>query len=187
VTVEAFGGGAAAGEVREVLERTLRPSPVTGVRVDPVLTAVLLAELLTPSSEIWMVSAWISDVRAVDNTRGEYDSLFGDAAARLYSLSEVLGLLTVRGSRLTVVTRDVTENDLFLTRLGRAADPKRLHAIRSPDVHEKTFCGGDWLLSGSMNFTVNGMSVNDEVVTYKLDTTAAAQARIELAHRWVTS
>ena len=46
----------------EVLERTLRTSPVTGIRVDSVLTAVLLAELLKPSSEIWLVSAWISDV-----------------------------------------------------------------------------------------------------------------------------
>ena len=170
-----------------VLERTLRTSPVTGIRVDPVLTAVLLAELLTPSPEIWLVSAWISDVSAVDNSRGDYDSLFGDAVARVYRLSEVLGLLTERGARLTVVTRDLSENDFFLARLGRAAVPERLHVIRSPDAHEKTFCGADWLLSGSMNFTINGMTVNDEAVTYKLDSTAAAQARIDLAHRWKTA
>lgn len=184
---EAFAGSAVAGGVDGMLERTLRPSPVTGIRVDPLLTAVLLSELLTPSSEIWLVSAWISDVQAVDNTRGDYDSLFGDAAARLYSLSEVLGLLTVRGTRLTVVTRDVTENDSFLARLRRTAIAERLRVIQSPNAHEKTFCGGDWLLSGSMNFTVSGMTVNDEVVTYKLDATAAAQARIDLTHRWTTS
>ena len=34
-----------------MLERTLRTSPVTGIRLDPVLTAVLLAELLAPSDE----------------------------------------------------------------------------------------------------------------------------------------
>jgi phosphatidylserine/phosphatidylglycerophosphate/cardiolipin synthase-like enzyme len=173
--------------VTRALERTLRISPVTGIRVDPVLTAVLLAELLAPSREIWLVSAWISDVPAVDNGAGDYDSLFGDAVARIYQLSEVLGLLSVRGARLTVVTRDVRENDSFLTRLGRVAVAKRLRVIRSPDAHEKTFCGSDWLLSGSMNFTVNGMTVNDEVITYKLDGTAAAQARIDLAHRWKTT
>jgi phosphatidylserine/phosphatidylglycerophosphate/cardiolipin synthase-like enzyme len=173
--------------VTRALERTLRISPVTGIRVDPVLTAVLLAELLAPSREIWLVSAWISDVPAVDNGAGDYDSLFGDAVARIYQLSEVLGLLSVRGARLTVVTRDVRENDSFLTRLGRVAVAKRLRVIRSPDAHEKTFCGSDWLLSGSMNFTVNGMTVNDEVITYQLDGTAAAQARIELAHRWKTT
>ena len=186
MTPETSAGGAAAGRSGEVLERTLRPSPVTGVRIDPLLTAVLLAELLWPSSEVWLVSAWVSDVQAVDNTQGNYDSLFGDATARFYSLSEVLGLLTVRGTRLTVVTRDVAENDSFLARLRRVASEKRLRPIASPDIHEKTLCGGDWLLSGSMNFTVNGMTVNDEAVTYKLDATAAAQARIDLAHRWGT-
>lgn len=166
------------------LERTLRTSPVTGIRVDPVLTAILLAELLTPSPEIWLVSAWISDVPAVDNSRGDYDSLIIDASARVYPLSEILGLLTMRGTRLTVVTRDVTENDSFLARLGRTAVTQRLRVIRSPDAHEKTFCGTDWLLSGSMNFTINGMTINDELVTYRLDGSAAAQARIDLAHRW---
>jgi hypothetical protein len=181
---ESSAGESSAGEV---LERTLRPSPVTGVRVDPVLTAVLLAELLTPSPEIWLVSAWISDVPAVDNSRGDYDSLIIDASARAYQLSEILGLLTEQGTRLTVVTRGVAENDSFLVRLGRAAVPERLRVIRSPDTHEKTFCGADWLLSGSMNFTINGMTVNDELVTYKLDSAAAAQARIDLTHRWTTS
>ena len=171
------------GGAGEMLERTLRISPVTGIRIDPVLTAVLLSELLTPSPEIWLVSAWISDVPAVDNSRGDYDSLIIDPSARIYQLSEILGLLTDQGTRLTVVTRDVPENDSFLTRLGRTAALERLDVIRSPDAHEKTFCGTDWLLSGSMNFTVSGMTVNDEVVTYKLDSTAAAQARIDLAHR----
>jgi hypothetical protein len=169
------------------LDRTMRTSPVTGIRIDSVLSAVLLAELLTASSEIWLVSAWISDVPAVDNSRGDYDSLFSDAVARVYQLSEILGLLTELGARLTVVTRDVPENDSFLTRLGRVAVPERLHVIRSPDAHEKTFCGSDWLLSGSMNFTINGMTVNDEAVTYRLDAAAAAQARIDFAHRWKTA
>jgi hypothetical protein len=157
---------------------------VTGIRVDPVLTAVLLAELLTPSPDIWLVSAWISDVPALDNSRGDYDSLIADASARVYQLSEILGMITERGTRMTVVTRDVAENDSFLARLSRAAIPERLRVIRSSDTHEKTFCGADWLLTGSMNFTVNGMTVNDEFVTYKLDGTAAAQARIDLTHRW---
>jgi hypothetical protein len=170
-----------------VLERTLRTSPVTGIRVDPLLTAVLLAELLAPSAEIWLVSAWVSDVPAVDNSSGGYDGLISDASARVYHLSEILAALTERGTQLTVVTRAVSENDSFLERLGRAATPERLRVIRDSDVHEKTLCGIDWLLSGSMNFTVNGMTVNDELVTYKLDSNAAAQARIDLAHRWAAS
>ena len=173
----------ADNDTGRVLERTLRTSPVTGIRVDPVLTAVLLSELLTPSPR----SGWSRRGSATcprwTTAGGDYDSLFGDASARVYQLSEVLGLLTARGARLTIVTRDVPENDFFLAgSANRRAEPTRV--IRGPDAHEKTFCGGDWLLSGSMNFTVNGMAVNDEAVTYKLDAAAAAQARIDLEHRW---
>jgi hypothetical protein len=174
----------ANNDMGRVLERTLRTSPVTGIRVDPVLTAVLLSELLVPSPNLWLVSAWISDVSAVDNSRGDYDSLINDASARVYQLSEILGLLTRQGAQLTIVTRAVPENELFLARVKRIAAEGRSRVIRGADAHEKTFCGADWLLSGSMNFTINGMVVNDEAVTYRLDRAAAAQARIDLEYRW---
>jgi hypothetical protein len=170
----------------QVLERTLRTSPVTGIRVDSVLTAVLLSELLDPSPDLWLVSAWISDVPAVDNSRGDYDSLIVDASARVYQLSEILGLLTHQGTRLMVVTRNVPENGSFLARLDRSVEEGQSNIIHGADAHEKTFCGRDWLLSGSMNFTISGMAVNDEAVTYRLDRAAAAQARLDLKHRWGT-
>jgi phosphatidylserine/phosphatidylglycerophosphate/cardiolipin synthase-like enzyme len=168
----------------EKLERTLRTSRVTGIYIDPLLTAVLLGELLNPSQEIWLVSAWISDVIAIDNTRGDYDSLFAEASAREYSLSEILGALTVSKSRLHVVTRNADSNTAFLTRLGRTANADRLEIVPYPDVHEKTLCGDDWLLSGSMNFTFRGMQINDEAMTYRLGSTAAAAARVDFKHRW---
>lgn len=167
-----------------MLERTLRTSPVTGIRLDPVLTAVLLAELLAPSDQLWLVSAWISDVIAVDNTRGDYDSLFADASARAYHLSEILALLTVSGTDLYVISRPAEHNNAFLARLQRRADSGRLTVVRHADVHEKTLCGRDWVLTGSMNFTLRGMQVNDEAVTYKVSEAAAAQTRIDFVRRW---
>lgn len=168
----------------DMLERTVRTSPYTGIRLDPVLTAVLVAEMLTPSDELWLVSAWISDVAAVDNTRGDYDSLFADASARIYPLSEILALLTTAGANLTVVSRPADHNETFLARLRRRAEPGQLTVVQHPDVHEKTFCGKNWLLSGSMNFTLRGMQVNDEAVTYKVSDADAAVARIDFARRW---
>lgn len=179
--------GIAEDGASRVLERTMRTSPVTGIRVDSVLTAVLLSEFLAPSPNLWLVSAWISDVPAVDNSRGDYDSLIIDAAARIYYLSEILGLLTHKGTRLTVVTRDVPENSSFLVRLKRAVEEGQSNVIFGADAHEKTFCGEDWLLTGSMNFTVNGLAVNDEAVTYRVDRASAAHARLDLAHRWGTA
>lgn len=177
----------AAEETARVLERTLRPSKATGVRADAVLAAALLAELLAPSPVLWLVSAWISDVPVLDNTRGEYDSLLEDPSARAYTLAEILGILTDRGTMLTVVTRRVPENQPFLDRLARVAADRRLHLELSPEVHEKTLCGSDWLISGSMNFTFSGISVNDEAVTYKVDSKAAAEARIDYTRRWPKS
>jgi PLD-like domain len=167
-----------------MLERTLRTSQVTGIHIDPLLTAVLLSELLTPSKEMWLVSAWISDVVAIDNTRGDYDSLFAEASAREYPLSEILGNLTAAKTRLTVVSRNVESNTPFLARLRRSSNSARLDIVQDPDIHEKTLCGDDWLLTGSMNFTFRGMQINDEAMTYKLDRRAAAQARVDFTHRW---
>lgn len=177
----------AAEEPAGVLERTLRPSKATGVRADAVLTAALLSELLEPSPELWLVSAWISDVPVLDNTRGEYDSLLEDPSPRAYTLAEILGILTSRGATLTVITRGLPENQPFIDRLARGAADGRLRLEFSPEVHEKTLCGSDWLISGSMNFTFNGTSVNDEAVTYKVDGKAAAEARIDYTRRWPTS
>jgi phosphatidylserine/phosphatidylglycerophosphate/cardiolipin synthase-like enzyme len=166
------------------LERTLRTSPATGIRLDPLLNAVLLSELLAPSPEVWLISAWISDVSAIDNTSGDYDSMFADPSARTYFLSEVLAQLTASGTILHVVARAAEHNDAFLTRLGRRVRPECLTVIRDADVHEKTLCGRDWLLTGSMNFTLRGMLVNDEAVTYKVGEKEAAAARIDFSRRW---
>jgi hypothetical protein len=166
------------------VERTLRTSPVTGIWVDPVLTAVVVGELLAPSPELWLVSAWVSDVVALDNSRGDYDALLPDPVARRYPLSEVLATVVNAGSNLTVVTRPAEHNQRFLQSLTRRTQRERLSVIEHPDVHEKTLCGASWLLTGSMNFTVRGMRVNDEAVLYRVNGAAAAQARMDFAHRW---
>jgi phosphatidylserine/phosphatidylglycerophosphate/cardiolipin synthase-like enzyme len=166
------------------LERILRTSPVTGIRMEPLLESALVSELLAPSPELWLVSPWISDVTVLDNSRGGYDGLLPDASARPYSLAEVLALLVRGGAQLTVVTRHDPHNGPFLRRLDRLAAGGRLLVVKHDDLHEKTLSGQDWIITGSMNFTIRGMELNDEVVFYRVDAQAAAQARVDLAHRW---
>jgi hypothetical protein len=165
-------------------ERTLRISPVTGIRVDPTLTSIMLAEVMAPSDELWLVSPWISDITTLDNSCGDFDALIADPSARIYPLSEVLALIVSAGAHLTVVTRPDDHNTHFLGRLRDRATSQRLTVITHPDVHEKTLCGRSWLLTGSMNFTVRGMQVNDEAVTYSVNEASAARARMDLTHRW---
>lgn len=166
------------------LSRTVRTGEQTGIRVDSLLTAALLAELLAPSAELWLVSPWITDVEVLDNSRGTYDVIFGDIPPVTCRLSETLGRICAAGGRIHVVTRPDPHNDDFLRRLHTEVPSGRARTVCDADVHEKTFCGEDWILSGSMNFTVRGMEVNDESVTYKVGGPDAAQARLDLARRW---
>jgi phosphatidylserine/phosphatidylglycerophosphate/cardiolipin synthase-like enzyme len=169
-----------------ILERVVRTGRTTGLRIDNLLATVLVAELVSPSRLLWLVSPWISDVQAIDNTTGGYDSLFVDASNRLYQLSETLALLTHSGATLHVVTRSDSHNDTFLARLQRLAKAENLLVVQDDDVHEKTFCGDDWLLTGSMNLTIRGMRINDEAVTYKINPQVAANTRLDLRRRFGT-
>jgi phosphatidylserine/phosphatidylglycerophosphate/cardiolipin synthase-like enzyme len=165
-------------------DRLIRTSGTTGISAEPILTTILVSELLHPSPELWLVSPWISDIDSLDNTRGDFDTLFLDPVARTYSLSQVLAQLTQAGTTLNVVSRPDDHNRTFLDRLRRQAHADRLNIVDHPDVHEKTLCGRRWLLTGSMNFTARGLLVNDESVTYRIDEQAAAHARMDFNHRW---
>ncbi|MEU2661925.1 phospholipase D-like domain-containing protein DpdK [Micromonospora sp. NPDC007220] len=165
-------------------ERVVRTGRTTGLRIDTVLATILTAELVAPSDQLWLVSPWISDVPAIDNTSGSYDSVFVDPSNRLYTLSEILSLLTASGARVTVVVRPDPHNVTFLDRLRRDAIQVNLRVLEHEDVHEKTFCGDGWILTGSMNLTMRGMQINDEAMTYKVGAEAAGTARLDFRHRF---
>lgn len=164
-------------------ERTIRTGRATGVRIEPMLSTALLAELLFPGPGLWLVSPWISDVAVLDNSRGDYDSVVPEAAARMYRLSDMLSALAESGALVTVVIRPDAHNERFRNVLKRRT-ARPIRVVEDPDVHEKTLCGDTWLLTGSMNFTLRGMQVNDEAMSYQLNPTAAAQARLEFSRRW---
>ncbi len=170
--------------------RQLRSSPRSGLSIHDVLATALASELLSPSPQLWVVSAWISDIPVLDNRDLRLEPLLGEGWAREIYLSEVLSLLVTRESRVNLAIRPEPHNDRFLERLDIAlqrvdrtlADAVAVHT--GADLHEKTICGFDWLISGSMNFTWRGLERNDEAVTYTVDPALAAQTRLDLDHRW---
>jgi hypothetical protein len=153
------------------------------VRINDVLSAALVSELLDPSPDLWLVSPWVSDIVVLDNRDESLLGVLGETHAGEIHLSEVLARLASAGSELHIAVRPDAHNEHFLDRLqrllGRSFD---LH--KGADLHEKTLCGYDWLITGSMNFTWRGIGMNDEAVTYTVDRAAAAQARLDLEHRW---
>lgn len=165
--------------------RTVRTTPRVGLNAADVLTAALTSELLEPSPHLWLVSPWISDIVVLDNTEGHLDVVLDHGHAGSITLSEVLAQLTRMGTQLHVAVRPDDHNLAFLGRLERALGGRLLDIHHHEDLHEKTLCGNDWLVSGSMNFTWRGLELNEEAITYSIDPQLAAQTRLEFEHRWV--
>ncbi|NYI97122.1 hypothetical protein HNR12_003399 [Streptomonospora nanhaiensis] len=167
------------------LERTVRTGVGTGLRADSLIASVLLAELIAPGHDLWVVSGWISDVEVLDNSRGAFDAVLGGSPSARCRLSEMLALIAAAGARVHVVTRPGAHNETFIARLrSLVRDNRRLHVVLDPDVHEKTICGRDWMLTGSMNFTVNGLGSSKEQVTYTVDSRGVSQTHLDFAQQW---
>jgi hypothetical protein len=165
--------------------RTVRTRPRNGLAIRDVLAAALLSELCNPSEEFWLVSGWVSDVRVIDNSARQFDSLLGDEPPASMTLSGYLGELTRRGTHVHLALRVVDHNKDFVDRLKRVCTADGLHLYYSEDLHEKMLVGWEWILTGSMNFTWMGTQVNEERMEFLHDRVEAARQRIELRARWI--
>ncbi|MEU8132140.1 phospholipase D-like domain-containing protein DpdK [Streptodolium elevatio] len=165
--------------------RTLRTNARSALRADSLIRTALLAQLVGGQGEVWLVSAWISDVELVDNSDGSFDHALGEDPPERCRLSDLLLLLAQSGTKVRVVTRSAAANATFVQRLRSGADPAcDLRVIQDNDVHEKCLVGPGWILQGSMNFTRNGLARNKEQITYTTDERSAAQALVEFQHEW---
>ncbi|MCK9871173.1 phospholipase D family protein [Nocardiopsis dassonvillei] len=167
------------------LERTIRTGAGTGLHADSLLAAVLMAEIISPGDDLWVISGWISDVEVIDNSQCAFDAILSDLPSMNCRLSQALTLVAAAGARINVVTRPGPHNEAFVRRLrSMIPDEQRLHVVLDPEVHEKTICGRDWMLTGSMNFTANGLGNSKEQVTYTVDSRGVAQAHLDFAQQW---
>ncbi|MGA4792242.1 phospholipase D-like domain-containing protein DpdK [Nocardia sp. AB354] len=168
------------------LTRTVRTGNRMRLRADSMLSTALLVELAHPGDSVWLVSGWITDIEVIDNTQGAFDTLLGDNPPAVCRLSQILSLIADAGARIHVVTRDNAHNRIFAAHLERAlTDPERQLDLHFDDkIHEKTLCGRNWMLTGSMNFTISGLGDNEESVTYKIDDPEIAQAHLDFTERW---
>ena len=156
--------------------------------VADVLQGLFISEVLAPSTTIWLVSPWISDISVIDNTTGTFDAIGDpDWGQRHVRLAEVLGYVLIHGGFVCVATRPDSHNDWFLERLDRQitrSAGSRLTVMRRDELHEKGLLGDHYHVGGSMNFTYGGITVLDEAVRVTTDPNAIAQARLEYHARW---
>lgn len=166
----------------------LRTATSARHEIRELLAGLLAAELVAPSKHVWLVSPWLRDIAMLDNRSAAYRGIGPGWGQREVSLFDVLAELTRRGSQLVVVTRPGEQNGRALQALrrvnggGLAAD--RLKIETRAQLHAKGLLGDDYCLSGSMNFTRNGIVHLDELVTYTTDPEQVSALRIEFAQEY---
>ncbi len=170
--------------------RSLRTSALSSrEELADALQALFVAELLKPSTPMWIVTPWISDVVVLDNRSGLFTGLLPDLPRRPIRLAEVLVNQLQRGGAVVIACRPDDHNRAFFEQLqGRvAADgglSGRLTCRYASELHEKGILSGKVLLSGSMNLTYNGIRRLEESILITDDTDAVARARHAYEDRW---
>jgi phosphatidylserine/phosphatidylglycerophosphate/cardiolipin synthase-like enzyme len=166
-----------SGFSRQIIKSSGRAS----LEAHDALSNLLIAALLHPNGELFVVSAWISDIPIIDNTAGGFAALQPEWGVRWITMTEALAALATRGVRLRLKMNTTAHNDAFLERL-RALLPADADVVvrRDENTHSKGIVGEDSALRGSMNLTYRGLREREETVEIDIDTEAVSTFRIEL-------
>jgi len=155
-------------------------------QIPDLLQAVFVAELLSPSRCLWLISPWVSDIPIIDNRTNAFLSLDPLWTRTQVTLSQVLIRILELRTTVHVATRPDVRNRAFLDRLRRAAEPEGLPLLmhEQEELHEKGILGDGFYLSGSMNFTYSGIALNEEAVHFIASPATVAENRLILLSRW---
>jgi hypothetical protein len=155
-------------------------------QIPELLQSIFTAEIVAPSPCLWLVSPWVSNVPILDNSANAFRHIEPNWPQGAVRLIDVLVRLLEDGTSIHLAIRP-RESDAFLDTLNRAArNRSRLHIHRQREerLHEKGLLSAAYYLHGSMNFTHNGVTVNEEQVTLVTDPEKIAAAHIEFKNRW---
>ena len=150
-----------------------------------VLAAILAEELVVPSDVVYLIAPWVSNVVIFDNSLGRFDGLNPEWGRRHVRLVEVLTAVVQNNTRLVIRTRPDPHNRPFIQRLTELLREEGLLELcrisQNDSLHTKGLATQRALVSGSMNFTHNGISLNDESLTVTFDAQTVAHARMEFS------
>jgi hypothetical protein len=148
------------------------------------LQSLFAAELLRPSRRLWIGFGWISDIEILDNEARQFSALQPDWPATAIRLSMIIEALAAKGCEVIVLIRSHANNRAFIERMRPLEAAGGIRLIVGPDFHEKGLLGDDYVLSGSMNLTWYGITVNDEHLLLRTDLAAVAERRLQMEEKW---
>jgi len=147
------------------------------------LASCLTIEMLDPSDELYLASAWITDLPLLDNCFGQLRVLSSETVGTHIPLSYVLCALAERGQKIFIATRENAENQDFMRRV-QAQEGITLKT--SNDLHLKILVSQHFCWEGSMNFTYSGVHRNPETITLSTDKEHISRALIHVRQLWET-
>jgi hypothetical protein len=159
-------------------------SRVSSRQVPDLLQAIFVSEMIAPSHCLWIVSPWISDIPVIDNSANTFQYLNSSWIRGSIRFSQILRALADVGTTIHVATRPLSHNYGFIERLGEGASTNNIRTHLVQELHEKGIVGDSFYLGGSMNFTHNGITVNEEAVIYETSPEIVAARRIIFNDRW---
>lgn len=161
-------------------------SRLSSHQVPDLLQAIFVAELLTPSRCLWLVSPWISDIPVIDNSANTFLCLEPSWSRDRVRLSQVLSTLAEQGTTVHIATRPDPHNRSFIeglkARIDRMDVAMRFHITE--ELHAKGILGNAYYLAGSMNFTYNGIALNEEALHYQTAPEVIAEQQVIFESRW---
>ena len=167
--------------------RIFKSKSVSANEVQDLLQSFFVAELLYPSSKLWLVSPWISDIPIIDNQASKFNGIGINYSAKI-KLVEVLILLMQSNVKVNVVVCYDPHNESFLNSLIHKVREKDLcnllHIGKLGILHSKGILCEHQYYNGSMNITYNGVYKKDETVTITVSKDEIAQASIHFNNEY---
>lgn len=159
-------------------------SRLSSRQVPDLLQTIFISELINPSQCLWLVSPWISDISIIDNTANIFLCLEPLWSRSRIRLSQVLGTLASRGTSIHIATRPDAHNRSFIEALQVKSNGINCRIHTTEELHTKGILGDGYYFAGSMNFTYNGITINEEAVTYETSAEAIAEQKLIFTNRW---
>lgn len=172
------------------MKRVVRTSARQGNReLADLIRGLFALEMMSPGNLVYLVSAWVTNVEIFDNRDASFSALDRDLVPRRIFLVEVLISLALKGAKVRVVTNDDIHNVAFLQELRQQSKSRacaeRVTIRTISDLHVKGLVTDSFHLSGSMNFTFNGINVNGEEVVLYTAPDDVQRAQIDYEQRYL--
>lgn len=157
-----------------------------GDQIARLLSSMFAAEVLCPGRRLWLDSPWISNLSVLDSRSDQFASVNPSWSRSAVSLAAALVHLASNGCRVRLITRDDPHNRSFADEISRLATSAGVVvALRfNKRGHAKGLITERAALWGSMNFTENGVNLNDELVEYTTNPEKLAELAAALDDEW---